>query len=188
MNTTTLSFPNTVVATRETITQRQSQTIRNVCASQTQCRGLNYRGVKNKCSVQLKIAAEQARDYMCRKRSVLCAVRVFSSDNKGWEGGQQVKSLASAQYRHVKHNTQLKTDTKDAFLGGDRHNAYSKLADTRQTVGRHHARDPLVCIASSSSDARFNSPDFLQHHSFRHTHHTRQCHTAIPVRHGGAAA
>ena len=87
---------------------------------------------------------------MCRKRSALCAVRVFSSDNKGWEGGQQVKSFASAQYRHVKHNTQLKTDTKDAFLGSDRHNAYSKLADTRQTVARHHARDPLVCIASSS--------------------------------------
>ena len=51
MDPTTLSFPSTAVAIRETITQRQAQSFRNVCATQAQSRDLNYCGPKTTSNV-----------------------------------------------------------------------------------------------------------------------------------------
>ena len=46
MDTTTLSFLCSAAAIRETMTQRHSQNLRNVCADQTQSRDPNYCGLR----------------------------------------------------------------------------------------------------------------------------------------------
>ena len=46
MDTRRLSFSSTVVAIREPMAQRLSQSIKNVCAAQAQCRDLNFFGLK----------------------------------------------------------------------------------------------------------------------------------------------
>ena len=51
MDTTTLSFPTTAVAIRETTTQRHLQCVQNVCAAQAQSRDLNDCGRKTSAKV-----------------------------------------------------------------------------------------------------------------------------------------
>ena len=57
MGTTTLSFPSTAVAVSETVTQRQSQSVKNVSAAQPQSRDLNYCGLETSAKVLTRIAA-----------------------------------------------------------------------------------------------------------------------------------
>ena len=51
LNTQRLSFPSTTVAIRNTISQRQSQSIKNVCAAQADSRDLNHCGLKTNAEV-----------------------------------------------------------------------------------------------------------------------------------------
>ena len=50
MDTQRLSFPRTAVA-RKATAQRQSQSVKNVCAAQAQSRDLNYCGQKTNAQV-----------------------------------------------------------------------------------------------------------------------------------------
>ena len=77
LDTQRLSFPSTAVATRKTITQRQSQSTKNVCAAQAQSKDLNFCGLKTNAKVLTNIATYPTRDEVCKKRSVFRAVRYF---------------------------------------------------------------------------------------------------------------
>ena len=70
MDTTTLSFPSTAVAIRETTTSSHSQTRKNVCAEQTQSRDLNYCGLKTSAKIYKTNCCGTNCDVMCGKRSV----------------------------------------------------------------------------------------------------------------------
>ena len=77
LDTQRLSFPSTAVATRKTKTQRQPQSIKNVCAAQAQSKDLNFCGLKTNAKVLTNIATYPTRGDVYRKRRVLRAVRVF---------------------------------------------------------------------------------------------------------------
>ena len=77
MDTQRLSIPSTAVATRETITQRQSQSVKNVCAAQAHSRDPNHRGLTTSATALTNHCFEF--DWRGRVQgSVRCAVKACS--------------------------------------------------------------------------------------------------------------
>ena len=64
------SFPTTAVAVRKTIAQRQSQSIKNVCAAQAQSRDLNYCGPKTNAKVLTNNLLWIQLEKSCAEREV----------------------------------------------------------------------------------------------------------------------
>ena len=72
MDTTTFSFPGTAVATRETTTRHQLQSLWIFCATQAQSRDPNHCGLNTKCWSQLKLLRNELRLRAREEKCVLC--------------------------------------------------------------------------------------------------------------------